>query len=112
MNSIFSLTAFDDGAGWMLTDKERGLIREPFVAGADTLIDLATANIPNARDGVVILFSENPFPGYQFTLVWLKAEHNGNWYHCGEFDFAGWFCPALLAYFAVPPKVFYAQVKS
>jgi hypothetical protein len=40
---------FDDG--------KVGLVQEPFIAGADTVIDRMVANIPNAEEGINLMFS-------------------------------------------------------
>jgi hypothetical protein len=89
-----------------------GLAQEPFVAGADTLIDRVVANIPDADKGFTLIFSASPFPGHQFRLDWRRAEDDGNWYYSADFDLEGWLCPALLLYFADAPKCLYVQVRS
>ncbi len=38
------------------------LVREPFVGGADTMIDVATAHLPNAAQGFLAVFSASYFP--------------------------------------------------
>lgn len=45
-----------------------GLVKEPFVGGADTMIDVATAQIPNAEQGFLAVFSANYFPNAQIVL--------------------------------------------
>ena len=54
----------------MFDDDRVGLDKEPFVGGADTLIDLAVEQkgIENADGGFLMLFSATPFPGVTFTL--------------------------------------------
>jgi hypothetical protein len=55
---------------WVFDDPRVGLSREPFVGGADTMIDRVTAEIPNARTGFTMVFSAIPFPDHQFRLEW------------------------------------------
>jgi hypothetical protein len=70
------------------------------------------ANIPNAESGFSLLFSANPFPGYQFKFDWQREEYGGNWYHLEALDMEGWLCPALFKYFDEAPREFYAQCKA
>jgi hypothetical protein len=93
-------------------DPRAGLIQEPFVSGADTMIDRVVANIPNAENGFTMIFSAIPFPGHQFRLEWRRTERSGNSYYSSELDMEGWLCPALFHYFSEAPKEIYVQVKS
>ena len=67
-----ALLVFDDPAV--------GLSREPFIAGIDTMIDKAVAEIPNAEKGFRAIFSAAPFPGANLKLDWRRAESGGNLY--------------------------------
>lgn len=96
---------------WVFDDDKVGLVREPFVSGADTIIDRMVADIPNAETGFSLLFSAQPFPGYQAKFDWRREEYEGNWYYNAELDMEGWLCPALFKYFEDAPKEFYAQCK-
>ena len=89
-----------------------GLVKEPFVGGADTMIDVATAHIANAEKGFVALFSANYFPSAQILLEWQNAEGGGNVYRWKDKNMEGWVCPALLRYFSKPPEKLYIQVKA
>jgi hypothetical protein len=96
---------------WVFDDPRVGLAQEPFVSGADTLIERAVAHIPEARSGFLLLFSSSPFPGHDIRLEWRRAESDGNWYHSRDFELEGWLCPALLRYFDEPPREIFVQVK-
>ncbi|MEP3278317.1 MAG: hypothetical protein ABJN26_00035 [Stappiaceae bacterium] len=48
--------------------------------GIPDMINEAVGDIPDAEKGFKLLFSANPFPGYQRKLSWLREEHGGNWY--------------------------------
>ena len=96
---------------WAFDDPRVGLEAEPFVGGADTMIDTITAGIDDAADGFVMVFSRNPFPGSQYKLDWRRAEGTGNVYHSADLDAEGWLCPALLRYFDEPPTAIHVQVK-
>ena len=88
-----------------------GLVQEPFVAGADTVLDRMVEGIPDAEAGVTVFFSAQPFPGSQHEFVWQREESGGNWYYSGEYEMEGWLCPALFKYFDQAPERIYAQVK-
>jgi hypothetical protein len=112
MNSIMVIHPYKFDEMWVFDDEKVGLIREPFVSGADTIIDRMVAHIPNAEKGFSLLFSAQPFPGYQAKFDWQREEYGGNWYYNTELDMEGWLCPALFKYFEVAPKEFYAQCKA
>ena len=112
MNSIMVIRPYKYDEMWVFDDEKVGLLREPFVAGADTIIDRLVANIPNAEAGFSLLFSASPFPGYQVKFDWRREQYGGNWYYNAELDMEGWLCPALFKYFPEAPKEFYAQCKA
>jgi hypothetical protein len=97
---------------WVFDDERVGLVHEPFVAGADTMIDRVVADIPNAEHGFTMIFSAAPFPGHQFRLEWRRDGDGGNWYYAPQLELEGWLCPALLRYFDDAPKELYVQVKA
>lgn len=96
----------------MFDDPAVGLVKEPFVAGADVIIDRMVEEISNAEAGVTIIFSAQPFPGAQHELEWRREEISGNWYYSRKLDLEGWLCPALFKYFEKAPPRIYAQVKA
>jgi hypothetical protein len=89
-----------------------GLSAEPFVGGADTIIDAVTAHIPNTERGFVMVFSGAPFPNHQYRLEWRRADGAGNIYFSPDLDVEAWLCPALLRYFDQRPPELYVQIKS
>ena len=68
MNAINVIAPYKYLGMWVFDDAPVGLVQEPFVGGADTLIDRAVAAIPNAEKGFALLFSAAHFPGAQFKL--------------------------------------------
>jgi hypothetical protein len=112
MNSIMVIHPYRYEQMWVFDDEKTSLVREPFVAGADKIIDRMVATIPNAATGFSLLFSANPFPGYQIEFEWRREEYGGNWYYNAELDMEGWLCPALFKYFDTAPKEFYAQCRA
>ena len=96
---------------WVFDDERVGLNKEPFVAGADTMIDIAVAEkgIKNADKGFLLFFSVGIFPGADMELEWVREESGGNVYRWGDQE--GWLYPALLRYFDVAPKRIFVQMK-
>jgi hypothetical protein len=111
VNAINVIAPYHHLGMWVFDDPRVGLVQEPFVSGADTLIDRAVAHIPDARSGFLLLFSSSPFPGHGIRLEWRRVDSDGNWYYSRAFDLEGWLCPALLRYFDGPPREIYVQVK-
>lgn len=111
-NSIFVIKPYKWEGLWVFDDPRVGLDKEPFIAGADTMIDVATAGIPNAEQGFLALFSATEFPGHQIALEWVKEYALGNVYRWEEKGMEGWLCPALLRYFPEPPRILFIQVKA
>jgi hypothetical protein len=77
MNTISIIHPYRYNGTWVFDDAQHGLLHEPFVAGADTLIDRAVADIPNAAEGFNLIFSAGPFPGHQFRLQHRRREFDG-----------------------------------
>ncbi len=94
---------------WVFDDDRKDLDREPFVAGADSLIDqmIELKSLKEAENGFLLLFSGSAFPGHDDCLVWQRAEEDGNVYLSRIFGAEAWLCPALLKYFDdVPPHIY------
>ncbi len=81
MNSILVIHPYKQQGVWMFDDPRVGLVQEPFVAGADTVLDRMAEGIPNAEAGVTVFFSAQPFPGFQHEFAWRREESGGNWYY-------------------------------
>lgn len=96
---------------WVFDDPAVGLRQEPFVSGADAIIDRLVQQIPDAESGFTLVFSAQPFPGFQAEFEWRREEFKGNWYYCPTLKREGWLCPALLKYFDCAPKRIYAQFR-
>ena len=109
MNAMLAIHPYKHEGMWVFDDPKVGLVQEPFVAGADTIIDRLVVGLNHPEQGFTLLFSSNPFPGHHATLDWRRAEMDGNWYFCREVQVEGWLCPALFKYFASAPQTIYAQ---
>ena len=112
MNALRVIHPYKYEGIWVFDDEKVGLVQEPFVSGADTVIDRMVEEMPGAEQGFILIFSDHPFPGYQVEFEWRREEHGGNWYYTRALNMEGWLCPALFKYFdAAPPKL-YAQFKA
>lgn len=110
-NAIQVLRPFKYEGTWVFDDPSVGLHHEPFVAGADDMIDRLVASIPKAEKGFRLIFSPLPFPGYTTKLMWRREENGGNWYFSPMLGLEGWLCPALYKYFEAAPKEIYAKAE-
>jgi uncharacterized protein DUF6717 len=110
-NSIFVIKPYKWEGLWVFDDPAVGLVKEPFVGGADTIIDVATMHIPTAGQGFLAVFSAGSFPDAQIVLEWVREEGGGNVYRWPEKGMEGWLCPALLTYFQQAPEKLFVQVK-
>lgn len=112
MNAIMQITPYRQNGMWVFDDTNAGLIKEPFVSGIDKMIDHLVTAMPDANNGFNMLFSANPFPGYDVFIDWRGAEYGGNWYWCDKYKILGWLCPALFCYFdKAPEKIYVKAVK-
>ena len=124
-NEIMAISPYKRNGMWMFDDDRVGLVEELFVVDTDTLIDVVTADIPNAEDGFNMIFSANPFPGHDLMTEFVEvaeplgndpdeepnARISGSWYYNEEHDIKHWLCPALFHYFPEPPERIYIQFR-
>jgi hypothetical protein len=110
-NEIYIIKPYKDGNVWMFDDEDRNIKREPFVSGADDIIEMLTETlqIKNRYDGFNLFFSHSQFPGYHIKLDWVSCEFGGNWYISNDINIKGWLCPVMYQYFSVAPKHIFAK---
>ncbi len=121
-NSILTLAPYKWHNQWVFDDETTGLVREAFVAGADTLLDVLTGNAQSC----ILLFSASPFPD-SIKLNLVRTAPSGSDYIAeipdsyfnAESEIPEtirthplWLCPALFKYFPTAPKNIYVQVKN
>ncbi len=111
MNSLFVIAPYKYEGMWVFDDPHAGLVQEPFVGGADTMIDALVAAFPDPENGFRIVFSASAFPQYQYKLDWVRPELSGNVYRSPELGMEGWLCPALFKYFPEAPAAIYLKVE-
>jgi len=96
---------------WVFDDESVGLDKEPFVQSIPGMIDELVKDIPNARGGFMLLFSSQPFAGYQAELTRVREEYGGYWYKAKDEGVEGWLCPALFRYFDAAPESLYVKAE-
>ena len=111
VGSVNLIAPYKYSGMWVFDDPEVGLLREPFVGGADTIIDQLVVGIPCAESGFAMIFCDGPFPGYDVHLKWVRADGDGNRYYSERLDREGWLCPALLKYFEHPPRDLFIELR-
>jgi hypothetical protein len=112
MNSINIISPYKYEGLWVFDDEKVGLVQEPFVGGADTMIDLLVENIQDANTGFRIVFSGEAFPGFQHKITWEYPHLSGNVYRSDELGLEGWLCPALFKYFDSAPPEIYLKIEA
>ena len=109
-NVVMVINPYKYKGQWVFDDDRVGLVKEPFVAGADTFLDMVTDNAESCK----IVFSKHSVPGYNVALNKMKPEAGGTIYEVWDpIQFNGfelWLCPALLKYFKEPPLRLYAEI--
>ena len=94
MNQIMTIRPYWHEGTWVFDDPEKGLDKEPFVAGVpamltylarDIVLDEETGELDpvKAQRGFRLLFSGSPFPGYQHCAIRRDQEYGG-WYYSVE----------------------------
>jgi hypothetical protein len=113
-NAIAVIYPYKHEGMWVFDDERVGLVQEPFVAGADVLIDkaLEAKGIKDGDKGFRLIFSAGEFPLYDFKFSWLREGDGGNWYFSDDFNMEGWLCPALFEYFDKAPKEIYTKFEA
>jgi hypothetical protein len=109
MNSIHTISPYKTTYGeWVFDDPDKGLKKEPFVAGIPEMIEA----IVDGEKTFTVRFSKKDFVGSQVKLTRTTKERGGAWYsmiYDGK-EFEGWLCPALLKYFSTHPKNLFLEI--
>ncbi|MFM7234365.1 MAG: DUF6717 family protein [Flavobacteriales bacterium] len=121
-NALLVIHPYYHQQSWVFDDEEKGLVKEPFVAGADDFIDYILSKmgkLTSGKKGFTLLFSQMPFMGQQHVLSYQKKAFGGSLYTVlSDPEFRNhedvnqmWLCPALFKYFRKAPKKLYVQLK-
>jgi hypothetical protein len=110
-NAMLVIEPYRAGNQWRFDEPLLHLKAEPFVRGIPEMIDKMSANIPGSDKRVRLIFSQNPFPGYEYRLDRLREEDGGNWYYSDAYQMQGWLCPALFKFFPRAPSHIYVRAE-
>lgn len=111
-NALIVIVPYQHAGTWVFDDSSAKLVREPFVAGVPEMIDVLVKDIPGATNGFRLLFSAQPFPGFQKKLTWLRGDMGGNYYKMEEPAMEGWICPAMFRYYQTAPKELFVKAEA
>ena len=111
-NSIHVIHPYWDNGSLVFDDATVGLSKEPFVAGADSVLGVLASRVPGCEERFTLLFSDQPFPGAQTSIRRLRPDFGGTWYACDDLNGAeGWLCPALYKYYPQAPERLHLQIR-
>ena len=118
-NDVYAISAYFHDGFWVFDDESRGLDKEPFVEGADILMDHMSGRVTDkSKDEVRFYFAKSPLPGFDVKLTKYKVDgYDGTYYFVDfpAFDIQKegpiWLCPALLKFFNKAPKNIYVKIK-
>jgi hypothetical protein len=92
---------------WVFDDPAVGLVREPFICGADLLMDRLAMRC-GGTDRLVLYFSDAMFPDADHEAVLIDPNvMGGAVYDVPSMEVSAWLCPALFKYFDSPPDHLY-----
>ena len=108
-NAMLRIAPYWHHGTWAFDDDAHGLVAEPFVCGAEKMIDhvVVTAGIDlreARRRGIRLTFSARAFPGAHAVADRVRPEAGGTWYRFGAPPMEGWLCPAMFHYFDEAPE--------
>jgi len=109
-NSIFRVLARFVNGVWVFDDHTFGIREQPFVFGADLILEKMVAGVGEELDQVNILFSGIPFPGSEHCIEFVRQETEGFVYRWEDEKLQGWVSPSLRNYFPDPPSKIYLQL--
>jgi len=109
-NSIHRVLVWAVDGFWVYDDSSFGVKQQPFVFGADLILEKMAAQVKGVGDRLNIVFSSIPFPGSEFCLGFVREETEGFVYRWEEKNLQGWLSPSLRNYFPEPPPKIYLQL--
>jgi hypothetical protein len=110
VNTLFRILIRRQDELWVYDDASFGVREQPFVFGADLILDKMAAKFEGAGDGLNLVFSSIPFPGSEFCLEFVREETQGFVYRWVDHNLQGWMSPSLRNYFPDPPPKIYLQL--
>ena len=94
----------------MFDDERFGIVAQPFVFGADLILEKMAAQSGLSGERLNAVFAAFPFPGSEHSLKFVREETEGFMYRWEEQKLQGWLSPSLNNYFPEPPAEIYLQL--
>ena len=110
MNTLFRILIRRQDELWVYDDATFEVKGQPFVFGADLILDKMVAGVDGVQDRVNVLFSAIPFPGSEHCIEFVRQETEGFVYRWEDEKLQGWVSPSLRNYFPDPPSKIYLQL--
>ena len=123
-NALLIIQPYWHEDAWVFDDASKGLEKEPldgisgeleeaerWLAQTSRTIDYLVKDIPNARQGFILLCSLQPFAGYQVELKLEGKEGGGYSYKAKDSSAGWWLSPTLLSYSEAPPESIYVKAE-
>ena len=95
---------------WVYDDASFGVKAQPLVFGMDLILEKMVEQVEVVADRLNLVFSSIPFPGSEFSLVFVREETEGFVYCWEEKKLQGWLSPSFRNYFPEPPPKIYLQL--
>jgi len=109
-NSIFRILVQRKNGLWVFDDERFGIVEQPFVFGADLILEKMAAQSGVNGERLNAVFAGIPFPGSEYTLRFVREETEGFMYRWEEENLQSWLSPSLKNYFPEPPPEIYLQL--
>lgn len=107
-NALFTIFPYKKNGQWMMDDEQKGVYMEPFVGGADDLLE----KLSNGKHELTAIFSDQPFKGQHFIARKMGGDASGTDYYSEEHMHEFWLCAVLFKYLDPSPDKLYIQIKS
>jgi hypothetical protein len=128
-NTLIVIEPYWHEGAWVFDDASRGLKREPLQGcfeaefremrvlahlvggGVTKVLDHLVKDIPDAREGFMLLLSSQPFAGYHLELNRIADEDGGCLYRGSNHRAEAWLSPALIRCFETVPESLYVKAE-
>lgn len=111
--NVLELTVYKSKRGqWVFDDSDVELTQEPFVAGADLIMDELVKTYKSPQNGFKLFIREAVPDDIENAIECIHSEKlthpligDSNYYRCSTLNRRIWLCPALYRYISYTPQV-------
>ena len=119
MNNVNFIHSYVYNGAWVFDDESRELDKEPFVAGADILLDVMSGRDKDeSKESCSFYFGQTPLPDWDVKLTKNGIDGYDGTYYLVDFPEKSvkaegpiWLCPALLKFFVDSPSEIFVKIK-